>query len=97
MAMRRKYTAAYKAEIVLELLRGDKPLSRIAAERKIAPNQLSDWKSQALKGLPLLFENEQRGIERLKAQHAEEKDDLYEQIGRLTTQLGWLKKKLGMD
>lgn len=33
-------------------------------------------------------------INALKAQHEREKEKLYAQIGRLTTQLNWLEKKL---
>jgi transposase len=29
--------------------------------------------------------------------HAQQVEDLYAQIGRLTTQLGWIKKKSGID
>ena len=33
-------------------------------------------------------------VAELKAAHAQQLEDLYAQIGRLTTQLNWLKKKL---
>jgi transposase-like protein len=95
--MRKRYSAAFKSEVVLELLREDKPLAKIAAERKVAVTQLSQWKAMALKRLPILFDDEQREIDKLKAEHERKEDDLYEQIGRLSTQLAWLKKKLGME
>jgi putative transposase len=40
-----------------------------------------------------LFEDEQRDLERQRAAHEEERAKLYAEIGRLATQLAWLKKK----
>ena len=48
---------------------------------------------RALKGLPTVFERRD-DVAELKASHAQQLEDLYAQIGRLTTQLTWLKKKL---
>jgi transposase-like protein len=95
--MRKRYTAQFKAEVARELLREDKPLSRIAAERQVAPTQLNEWKTMAVKGMIRLFEDEQRTIAALKDAHEDEKAELYAEIGRLTTQLTWLKQRLGMD
>jgi hypothetical protein len=50
-----------------------------------------------LEGLPSLFESERRGEKALRAAHEKEKEELYAQIGRLTTQLNWLKKKSGIE
>ena len=85
--MKKRYSAAFKAEVLLELLKEDKAMSKIAAERKVAVTQLSQWKTMGLKRLPQLFDNEQREIEKIKAEHERKEDDLYEQIGRLSTQL----------
>ena len=52
--MRKRFTNQFKAEVVLELLRGDKAIGQIASERKVAVTQLSQWRSIALKGLPSL-------------------------------------------
>jgi len=38
--MRKQYTAAFKAKLVLELLKESKSLSQLAAEHKVHPNQL---------------------------------------------------------
>lgn len=45
--------------------------------------------------MPNAFDEQtQKAVNALKAQHQKEKEQLYAQIGRLTTQLNWLKKKL---
>lgn len=95
--MRKHFTAQFKAEVARELLREDKPISRIASERGVAPTQLSEWKATAAKGLVRLYEDDQRDLHKLKAAHEEEKAKLYAEIGRLSTQLAWLKKKIGWD
>ncbi len=95
--MRKRFTPQFKAEVTRELLREDKPLSRIASERGVATTQLSEWKATAIKGLVRLFEDDQRDLHKLKAAHEEETAKLYAEIGRLTTQLAWLKKKVGLD
>jgi putative transposase len=78
------------------VLRGDKTIGQIASERKVSPTQptqLSQWRAAALKGLPSLFEDEQRAVDKLQAEHEAEREKLYAEIGRLTSELSWLKKR----
>ncbi len=56
MTIRKTHTAAFKAQIVQQVLREDKTLAQIAAEHSIHPNQISQWKATALRGLPTIFE-----------------------------------------
>jgi transposase-like protein len=91
--MKKVYTSAFKAQVVIELLKEEKTLAQISAEQGVHANVLRDWRAQALKGLPSLFERRDNVAE-LKTAHAEQIENLYAQIGRLTTQLTWLKKKL---
>ena len=95
--MRKRYSATEKAQIVLEALKEEKTIAQIAAAHQVHPNQISKWKGEALQGLPSLFTHEERATRTLEAAHARELQDLYAEIGRLTTQLGWLKKKSGFD
>lgn len=94
--MRKKYTAQFKAKVVQEILREEQSISQISSEYGVHATQLRKWKRQALEGLPTLFTLEHKGksneIQKLEA----EQERLYAEIGRLTTQLNWLKKK-GFD
>jgi putative transposase len=54
---------------------------------------LSKWKATVLKGLPTLFD-ERRRAAAIKAEHEAELEQLFGQIGRLSTQVTWLKKNL---
>lgn len=94
--MKTVYTAAFKAKVVLELLKEEKSLAQLAAEYKIHPNVLREWRTAAVTNLAGLFE---RGddVAKLRAAHEQQLDELYGQIGRLTTQLAWIKKKSGLD
>jgi transposase-like protein len=95
--MRKRYTAHQKAQIVLEVLKEEQTLAQIAAAHGVHPNQIRQWKAQVVEGLPNLFNDEKRALHDLKAAHAHELDELYAEIGRLTTQLAWLKKKGGVE
>jgi putative transposase len=95
--MRKRYSATEKAQIVLEALKEEKTIAQIAADHQVHPNQISKWKAEALQGLPTLFTNEARATRALETAHQRELQELYAEIGRLTTQLGWLKKKSGLD
>jgi transposase-like protein len=93
--MRKHYTAAFKAQVVREILREDKPLSQIASAHGVHPNVLHTWKAQALEGLPRLFEGRDDAAT-LREGYAREKHELYAEIGRLATQVAWLKRKAGL-
>ncbi len=94
--MRKRYTDEMKARIVLEILKEEKTLNEISSEHGIHPNQLRQWKNTALERFPGLFAKEGKELEKMKSGYESQIDDLYAEIGRLTTQLSWLKKKSGL-
>ena len=91
--MRKQYTAAFKAKVVQELLKEEKTLAQIATEYEVHPTQLKNWRAVALEGLPALFEKQDNTVA-LQAAHEQQLTELYAEIGKLTTQVTWLKKKL---
>ena len=94
--MRKRHTPAFKAQIVTQALKEEKTFTQIASENDIHPNQISAWKATALNGLPTLFERDSKTAYEQAAQQ-QQLEELYAQIGRLTTQVVWLKKKSGLD
>lgn len=94
--MRKRYAPELKAQIVLAALREEKTIAQLAAEHDVHPNQISTWKAAALQGLPTLFARECKAQADQQA-HAQQIEELYAQIGKLTTQVAWLKKKSGLD
>ena len=88
----RKHTAAFKTQVVLALLKGDRTRNEICSEFGIHPTQAALWKQKVLSGIPGLFSlgntDELRERDKLI-------EELYKQVGKLQTQLEWLKKKMG--
>jgi transposase-like protein len=95
--MRKRYSAKFKAEIVQAVLREDKTIAEIASENGIHPNQINRWKAIVLKGMPSLFSDEAEAAKAAAEAHDQQLNELYAEIGRLSTQLTWLKKKSGID
>jgi putative transposase len=95
--VRKRYTPAQKAAIVLEVLKEEETLSQIASRHGVHPNLLRKWKTQALEGLSQVFADDEKDKRALEAEHQRQLDELYGEIGRLTTQLAWLKKKSGLE
>ncbi len=91
--MRKTYTAHFKAQVVLDLLKDEKTLAQLAAEHGVHPNMLREWKTIALRALPGAFEKRDT-VAAVQAAHDQQVHELYAEIGQLTTQLNWLKKKL---
>jgi len=94
--MRKQYSASFKAQIVLEALKEIKTVAQIASDHQLHPNLVTKWKQEAVTELPVVFE---RKNTQAQVQEAQEQKvaQLYEQIGRLTTQVTWLKKKSGLE
>lgn len=93
--MRKRYTAAFKAQIVQAVLKEEKTVAQLAAEYQVHPNQIYRWRDIALAGLPSLFVDQTAQMQAVQAAaHEREVQELYAEIGKLTTQVNWLKKKL---
>jgi len=95
--MRKHYTPTFKAQMVQELLKEDQTITQIASEHGVHPTQLNKWKAAALQGLPSLFADDRQAAQAVQAAHQQQIQELYAEIGRLTTQVAWLKKKSGLE
>ena len=94
--MRKRHSPEFKAKAVLEALREERPLNQIASDLEVHPNMLSAWKSVGINGLASLFARENKAqID--KEAHDRQTEELYAQIGKLTTHVAWLKKKSGLE
>ncbi len=93
MAGRRKqHSAAFKAQVALAAVKGDKTVNELASHFGVHPTLIHGWKKQLLAGADQLLSN---GRQAATADAEAEKAELFEQIGRLKMELEWLKKKVG--
>ncbi|KGP74949.1 hypothetical protein JT05_13340 [Desulfosporosinus sp. Tol-M] len=92
---KRKFTAEFKTQIVLQVLREEKELGAIAAEQQINPNQLRTWKKEFLDKAASVFDGSRqtKESERRKRELEAEKEDMLKTIGQLTLERDFLKKK----
>jgi len=97
MPKRKRLTANQKAQIAIEILKEEKTINQIASEFGVHPNVLYRVKKQTLENLPKIFTDENKGEIDRQAEHERQINELYNEIGRLTTQLNWLKKKSGYN
>ena len=91
---RRNFSAEFKTNLVLQLLKGEKELNVLAVENDIQPNLLRNWKKEFLANASLAFDNKRE--DNLREQLAEERKEKVEyakKVGQLTMQVDWLKKK----
>lgn len=87
---RRRYTPGEKAKIALEAIKGELTMAQILAKYSVAATQVCIWKKQLLENAPNAFSGKEKQVEN---DHAIELASLYEEIGRLKVENGFLKKK----
>lgn len=90
---RKQYSAALKSKVALEAIKGVRSANEIATHYGVHPNQVGQWKKQALEHLQEAFSDGRKRAERAET---ELQNELYQQIGQLKVELDWLKKKAGL-
>lgn len=89
---RKQHTAAFKAQVALAALKGDRTVNELASQYGVHPTLIHTWKKHLLAGAEQVFSNGSKAV----TDDAEtQKAELFEQIGRLKMELEWLKKKVG--
>ena len=87
---RQTHTAAFKAQVALAALKGDRTVNELASQFGVHPTLIHSWKKQLLAGAEDGFANGSK----MAAIDAEVvQAPLYEPIGRLTMELEGVKKK----
>jgi len=87
MVKRRRFTAEFKARVVLEIISGAKTQVEVAREHRIKPDLLARWKRQFLEKASSVFEKD-------RPDHEAEKRiaELEQALGRKTLELEVAKK-----
>src|ERR1700690_3734529 len=87
---RRNHSAAFKARVALEAIRGEKTVAEIAAHHEVHPTQVAAWKTQLLEKAAGIF-----GGNAIEAGGRERIRELHEKIGELTVERDFLEGALG--
>lgn len=87
---KRLHSAAFKAKVATEAIRGVMSPAEMASKFEIHPTQIARWRKQALAAIPDAFVGNRTRSETAQVNREEE---LFAEIGRLKMELDWLKKK----
>ena len=97
MAKKRKtHSAAFKAKVALEAIKGLRTVSEIAAQHNVHVTQLHKWKKELLENAFTLFEDGRTKQREGPLHDPQLVDQLYQQIGRLQMDLEFVKKKAAL-
>ena len=88
MAKRRRFTPEFKAEVVLEALRGESSQAELCRRYNLSADQLSKWKQQVVENVSALFES----TDKHSSEATERIAQLEQLVGRLTLALEIQKK-----
>ena len=89
MKTRRRFSAEFKAKVALEAIRGERTISELVTKHQLHPNQITQWKRQAVENLAKAFDD--------KASDAQvgrepEVTKLHAKIGQLVVERDFLAK-----
>ena len=85
---RRNFTPEFKAEVVLEALRGESLQAELSRRHNLSEEQLSKWKQQVVENVASLFAS----TDKHSSEAAERIAHLEQLVGRLTVALDIQKK-----
>ena len=92
---RRNFSAKFKSDLVIELLKGEKDLNTLATENNIQPNLLRNWKREFLNNASAVFDDKrEENLKEKLVEERKEKAEYAKKVGQLTMQVDWLKKNL---
>ncbi len=89
----KQYSAEEKAKIVIESIKGELTGAQITSKYGVHATQISSWKKQGFESLVQGFKTKAKGDDPGQQDLIRQ---LYEQIGQLSVERDWLKKKSEM-
>jgi len=86
-----QFSAQFKLETVLEILRGEKPITQICRERQVTDSLVYKWRQEFLEKAPTVFESKQMAAS-VQGEQAERIAELERLVGQLSMENALLKK-----
>jgi transposase len=88
---RRKFSADFKAKVVLEALKDRNTIEDLSRKYELHPTQINTWKREAIANMASVFSSDRAEVSEDIEKQTEK---LYAQIGQLKVENDFLKKKL---
>jgi putative transposase len=91
----KQYTPEFKAKVIKEMLKNEQTQAEIASKYGITTKTLQLWHSQFQEGIETIFAQGklEKGHKNTLKEKESQLNEAYREIGSLTTQINWLKKK----
>ena len=92
MTQRRNLGKSFKAKVAIEAIKGEKTINEIASIYEVHPNQVRQWKKQALEKLPDAMADGR--TKQARDNNPVDEEKLHQKIGQQAVEIDFLKKKL---
>lgn len=92
---RKIHNNEFKFKVALAALKGNKTISQLCSEYKLASSVIHRWKTVVQQLGPKVFDEKSTSIN-ISDIHEQEKAKLYQQIGQLMVERDFLKKTLNV-
>jgi len=90
----KNHSAPFKAKVALAAIKGDKTGAELANEFQVHTAQITQWRKLLKDSIIEIFSARRNKKDK---ENQELIDQLYMQVGQLTVELDWVKKKSGYD
>lgn len=88
---RRKYSNDFKSKVALEAIKGDLTQAELTTKYEVQATQITRWKQELINNASNVFGNtNDKELKKL----ADERDELYREIGKLKVENDFIKKNL---
>lgn len=87
---RRKFSSKFKTQVAIDALKEQMTIQQLASKHNVHPSQITSWKKEFLENATAAFESQSK-----QKLDSSKEDELYAKIGRLQTEVEFLKKVLG--
>ena len=89
MNTRRRFSTEFKAKVALEAIRGERTISELATQHQLHPNQITQWRRQAIDKLAKVFDDKASDAQ---VSREAEVTKLHAKIGQLVVERDFLAK-----
>ncbi|KKB96233.1 hypothetical protein SZ25_00633 [Candidatus Arcanobacter lacustris] len=86
----KQYSSEEKTKVAIEAIKAELTIAQISSKYGVHATQINKWKQEALQSMVAGFKSKSKAPDNTKDELIK---NLYEQIGQLTVERDWIKKK----